>query len=241
MPCSCATAKRAPSTVIAVAAAPKDVTAHEVLPGESCIFCAEKHTSVAYTLLLSGGDISAVIGELELARRHTSVEYKDISSALAEAEYAVCTRDTEKAIQLIRELLPNIESTAMSTDPDISQRQVPLYANTKHIDTCNVLIGEVHLCAAYRLAFEVGYMVPNRQMIIGDLALAREHLARYDYGLNTQLRELRHRVQTTKAADVNIFWTYVCGSLDGLIRTRLAEFKAEYAPGLARWLGVALT
>ena len=224
-----------------MAAAPKGVTAHEVLPGESCIFCAEKHTSVAYTLLLSGGDISAVIGELELARRHTSVEYKDISSALAEAEHAVCTRDTEKAIQLIRAMLPDLESTAMSTDPDISQRQVPLYANTKHIDTCNVLIGEVHLCAAYRLAFEVGYMVPNRQMIIGDLALAREHLARYDYGLNTQLRELRHRVQTTKAADVNIFWTYVCGSLDGLIRTRLAEFKTEYAPGLARWLGVALT
>lgn len=60
-------------------------TPHEVLPGESCIFCAEKHLSSAYVEVMRKGHLTGtLIGDLELARRHTVYEYPRVADKIAE-------------------------------------------------------------------------------------------------------------------------------------------------------------
>lgn len=209
---------------------------HQVLPGESCIFCADKHISTAYTKLTIDADWPIVIGDLELARRHTAVEYPAISLLVARALYNAILRDKPAVLGVFKELLPAVESVLADKDPD-AVVDGAMFEDRKQ-DAGNPLIGEMHLYAAYRLTFEVGYMVSNRSMIIGDLTLAREHLTRVDYGLSTNLRELRHRVQTTRASDINIYWVYVCGELDKWMRRHLEGFMPTYSDGLKAYLGV---
>lgn len=244
MACSCKARRQ--QGVPAIAPAPEtrlqpQAFPHEVLPGESCIFCADKHLSTAYTQALSAWNIPVIVGELELARRHTHEEYPEECSKIAELEIAVLMRDRAGFASKVSDVLARVAGTVSyaSSQADTPVDGQMFVLEQPKMDSTNPFIGELHLYAAYRLASEVGYMMPNRQMIIGDLDLAREHLVRYDYGVNTQLRELRHRVQTTRAADLNIYWPYVCSVVAKIVEEKLGDYKDEYEDGLKDYLGIA--
>lgn len=234
MACSCKTAKETKKGVID----PVEELPHEVLPNESCIFCADKHVSTAYTMLFSGEPLYSIVGELELARRHTLLEFSNVSENVAQVEYAAILND-EQTVRAVFPLLIQITAeTALQNDPN-KRTEVNSYTLEPTDEIVhNPFIGFLHFAAAWRLAFEVGYMMPNRSMIIGDLDLAREHLVRFDYGLNTVLRDLRHRVQTTRAADLNIYWPYTAHNIAKWINANMAEYKERYASALARRLNI---
>lgn len=240
MACGCAANRRkSEGSVVEVSTEVKS-SVHEVLPGQSCVFCGEKHAACAYTILTTGGNSSSALGELELSRRHLVSEYRTLSPLIAKAEYTLASGDRNTASKELSEALPKLAETALNTDPDASSETnelTPTYINETTSAVTNPFVGRIHLCAAYRLAFEVGYMVPNRSMIIGDLALAREHLTRFDIGIGNLMRELRHRVQTIKAADLNIYWPYVCDK--ALEAIEKIENRDEYLPALHKWLGLA--
>lgn len=239
MACGCAANRRNSEGSVLTVSPEIKLSVHEVLPGQSCVFCGEKHAACAYALLTAGGNSSAALGELELARRHLVSEYHSVSPLVAQAEYTLVSGDRNNACKELADALPKLAEIAMSTNPDTSSESdelTPMYINETTSAVTNPFVGRIHLCAAYRLAFEVGYMVPNRAMIIGDLALAREQLTRFDIGIGNLLRELRHRVQTTKAADLNIYWPYVCDK--ALEAIEKIDDRDEFLPAARKWLGL---
>jgi len=214
---------------------------HAVIPGESCIFCAEKHVSLAYAAYMQSMQIGMVIGELELARRHTLAEFRNIAGDIARLEKASMLREQTRVSALFTPLLETVAAEALSHDPaDITDsKKMSVSYESIQEPVMNPFLGEMHFCAAWRLAFEVGYMLPNRSMIIGDLALAREHLVRFNYDANNMLRDFRHRVQTRRAADLNTSWPQFASGLDYFIRSHMQEFSAEHANALDTYLGIS--
>lgn len=236
MACGCAARKTSFKTATATVAKVPDLP-HEVRPGESCIFCAEKHLSLAHTRLCTTSALYPVIGELELARRHTLLEYADASKSIAEAEFLACIRDRRGLVAELPHALELVRNIVETTDPE---RHVGKSMDTAKVPSVvvNPFVGEIHMHAAHRLAFEVGYMLENRAMIIGDLALAREYLVRFDHNLDAMTRELRHRVQTMRAADLNGDWQSACEAAARLVEKNLKDFKQRYSDGLRTYLGL---
>ena len=56
----------------------------------------------------------------------------------------------------------------------------------------------LHIAAAHCLATECGYESINRNMIIGDIALAQLNIYKEDYAFAEKLRDLRHGIQNGK-------------------------------------------
>lgn len=207
---------------------------HEVLPGESCIFCAQKHLSVAYTEAVAGSSLPVIAGELELARRHTLAEYKDIALDIASLEYDWLTR-TAVNFGRFSELLSAVDRRASET-PETKDRVIDPDVMSVVVNPHNPMIGELRLYSAYRLAFEVGYMMSNKAMIIGDLVFAREGLVKYDPMIQDMLRDLRHRIQNLRGSDISSEWPAVCGRVDKFISAHLPEYLGTYADGLRTFL-----
>lgn len=242
MSCSCQTNLKGQASVDGRVKAAGDVLkvpsykAHRVHPDESCIFCAFKHASVAGTLLSSAGSMTAVIGELELARRHTLLEYGSIAGQLAQAELLCCLRQTPDAVKAVEKALESIQAEAEKADGS-KEEDKPRYDFASTDSVCCPLVGEIHVGAAWRLAFEIGYIGLNRSMIIGDLALAQEHLVRFDPKIEPAIRELRHRVETTLASDLNIAWPSLAEKVSGLVEARLDDWAKTYSSDLRLYLG----
>lgn len=236
MACSCRNSGTVRSSGAPVAAS----APHSVLPGESCIYCADKHVSTAYALALADDSVGAVIGELELARRHTALEYPKEAQAIAGTLYLASTRGKSAFLDRIGALQEEIGKAAMDAAPEAAvMKDGQLWDMPPHPhQSVNALVGELHVCAAWRLASELGYMVPNRAMIIGDLALAAEQLSRYDYDLGVRLRDMRHRVQTIRSADLDRSWAEAWERTDAIVRRNLKEFRETQAKGLRDWLGL---
>jgi hypothetical protein len=57
--------------------------------------------------------------------------------------------------------------------------------------------------------------------------------------LRENLRDLRHRVQDTRASDLDVYWPYVMGEIDRLVRHRLPDWEELYGRGLSGYLGLA--
>lgn len=236
MACSC----KNTGTVRSYKGMVQNTIPHSVLPGESCIYCADKHVSTAYAMWCSGDALGAVIGELELARRHTILEFPTESRQIAEVILMVSARGKTEIPASLEVLQDEISRTAASQADKADKArdgQVWNQPSRPH-QSVNILVGELHVCAAWRLASELGYMVPNRGMIIGDLSLAAEQLARYDYNLGIRLRDMRHRVQTTRAADLDRSWAETWEMTDAVVRRNLKEIKESQLKGFKDWLGL---
>ena len=214
---------------------------HEVKPGESCIYCACKHLSMAYSMALSGDDMALCAGELELARRHTLLEFPDIASAAASAlvSYVQGNNDTARLAKAVELAVETADKSEPTDKEDVSTGSFTL-ESAPPADTMNPYIGAVHLYAAWRLASEIGYMIPNRAMIIGDLALAGEHLVRHDFSIETYLRNLRHRIQTRRSADLSKDWTATVSAVARLLAKNKTEYAAKYSEGLHAYLNFPL-
>lgn len=220
---------------------------HEVRPGESCIYCACKHISVAYAELAQQKGMSLEIGELELARRHTLREYPDVASAVAKALLAACRRRPDELAKEITAAigvaLDYAESQQTGEDggtesEDASTGTYALETIRRNSTGMNPFIGELHLCAAWRLAAEVGYMIPNRAMIIGDLSLAGQYLVRYDYAIETHVRNLRHRVENRRSADLSSDWSGAVAFADSLVRFHMEEYEEKHLEGLKAYINI---
>ena len=211
--------------------APLATPVHEVMPNDSCIHCARKHVSVAWAEALSAKSTGVMIGELELARRHTLLEYPSISESMACALVRMCARDIDGMLDILA------KSADSLMDDDI--QPTPGKAAANNALQMNPFLGELHLCAAWRLASEVGYMVPNRMMIIGDLALATENLVRFEYSISTHARNLRHRVQTTRAADFDTEWSATVSAIGKFMDSHLDEYRPLYLKPFSEYLGVS--
>lgn len=216
--------------------------AHAVLPGESCIYCACKHLSVAYTTALASGDPALCIGELELARRHTLKEFPEVAGKAAEAllGYMVKGDGSTGLLAAVKLAADIADASSPDDNEDVSTGSFSLETPPQDPDVMNPYIGALHLYAAWRLASEIGYMIPNRAMIVGDLALAGEHLVRHDFGIETYLRNLRHRVQTRRSADLSGDWTATVHSTEELLAAHSEEFRLNYSGGFADYLNFPL-
>ena len=214
-------------------------TPHEVLPGESCIFCAEKHLSSAYVEVMRKGHLTGtLIGDLELARRHTVYEYPRVADKIAELLVLASSRMLDGWTGRLQAVLDLATLTASGENPDISGEGEQYMLPKVTLQVANPLIGELHLCAAYRLAFEVGYMMHNRHMIVGDLALAAEHFVKISAGVTSGIRELRHRVQTTRATDINKSWPLLVNTAGDIVEARLEDYRRSHLPGLRLYVGL---
>lgn len=227
MSCSC---QRASTNGIQV------VLPHAVQPDESCIFCAYKHVSTAYALLASMGlhSISRqrIIGELELARRHTQLEYKTEHGLILNVLLKTLFREPmtvalEKALDTIH------------TAVDIELKE----AKTTNVTASNVLrlpntvspfMGELHFSAAWELAQECGYAKHNRSMIVGDLVLAQQNWTGWTTQLDIPLRDIRHAIQRSEEGSLKMQWSETALLCDQLISNSLTEL-ASYSKELSLW------
>ena len=198
---------------------------HSILPGESCAYCASKHIGIAVASLAASPSRPLLLGELELARRHSLLEFPDLAETLVDTMSMVSSRRDDG-------LAKSLHHAAAVADAIISS-QTPSEGHTESYRMSdappgNPFVGELHLCAAYRLSFELGYAIPNRPMILGDMALATEALSGIAYAQAMDIREYRHRVQTMRASDVNIYWPRIAGEVSAIIDARLESLLQEH-------------
>lgn len=216
---------------------PPGYMAHRVHPDESCIFCALKHVSTAHTLMSASSSVVAVIGELELARRHTLLEFSGEARLLGQAELALCLKDTALATRHMEAAWSAVQARSENVDGS-SEQDNPRFGDTVDMAVPCPLVGEIHVGAAWRLATEIGYMGLNKSMIIGDLALAQVHLVRFDPRLEPFIRDLRHRIETTLASDLSVDWPALAGMVSRLVDSNLEKWSTDYSGGLRLYLGL---
>lgn len=219
---------------------------HEVLPDDSCVFCALKHASTALAELAADGYLPLVVGELELARRHTRLEFGEQAEAAGRALLAALSPDRSGLPSMVHGLCLELQKLAdaggAAAESGGSEKSAGMfsyrrgYRVVRSTPTTNPLKAGVHLCAAWRLAAEVGYMGVNRAMIIGDLALAREHVVRFDIELSDRLRELRHRIQLARRSDLDRVWVDAIALLDRKTAGRELELWQAGKTELEAWL-----
>lgn len=181
--------------------------------------------------------MSLMLGEIELARRHTRLEYPEVASLLAQLEYDIAIRNNS-------ELKNDFDKAIFSVTNALSTAQES--SDTKRSQLVDIPIkcpfaGEIYICSAWRLASEIGYMGLNRAMIIGDLALAREQLVRFDKDLDNLSRELRHFVQNSPGAALTDKWRALTQRAAKVIESNLSTFIANYTQDLSTWLATPCT
>lgn len=214
---------------------------HVIKPGESCMFCAEKHVSVAYAVMLAERirpyTRQAIIGELECARRHTFLEYGSECATITAALRAfVLRRDDAGEILTEAQKVLNQTVTRIEAGEDTagSQLYVPQDGLTYE---AHPLIGELFFCSAFRLAFECGYESVNRSMIVGDLSLAQVHLYRYNYNFAERIRDIRHRVQRSEFTSLAKDWVILAQNMDVAITPNIDKITEKYGSDLSWYLG----
>lgn len=138
------------------------------------------------------------------------------------------------------EALKAVSYRAEASDPDAKQEDKPesVWQLPWGHRSTNLLLAQLHLCAAWRLATEIGYFMPNKGMIIGDIAAASEHLVRISYNGAERIRDLRHRVQTMRRTDIDPIWAETAEWLSRSISKELDRCRQLYAPGLRLYLGL---
>lgn len=229
MPCSCG--KSLPKSI--ELSASSSVTLHSILPGESCAYCASKHIGSAVASLATAPSRPLLLGELELARRHTLLEFPELAEAIAGAILMVSARRDEGLALALSRVADLADRTISSQTP--AEGHVESYV-MRDAPAGNPFAGELHLSAAYRLSFELGYAIPNRMMILGDMALATEALSGVAYLQAMDIRDYRHRVQTMRASDVNVYWPRLCGEVERAIDARLAELMDTHWADYERYV-----
>lgn len=242
MACACKAHKKTDGTTISRAVIPN--LPHSTLPGESCIFCAEKHISTACSVLHSHGIRSItrqlMLGEFECARRHTFVEYKDLCKLICDAMNSLAFRADFKTtlanINAARELVYDLAlQTDNGQDVTSSERYTP---STGYATTIHPLIGEIYFAAGWRLAHECGYMHVNRSMIIGDLSMAQVHLYKYKYDFAERIRDIRHKVQRSEGQFITGEWNVLAQNMDTVITPAINGIKETYGEDLSGYLTV---
>lgn len=217
---------------------------HSTKPGESCIFCAEKHISTACSIMNSHG-VRAItrqlmLGELECARRHTFVEYTDLCKLICETMAALSLRESVKTI--IDKMAPTRElvyDLALKTDNGEDVTTGKLYQpSTGYVTNINPLIGEIYFAAGWRLAHECGYMHANRNTIIGDLSMAQVHLYKYKYEFAERIRDIRHKVQRSESQFITGEWNVLAQNMDAVITPAINDIKETYGDDLSGYLTV---
>ena len=180
--------------------------------------------SAVVTLIL--GAIAAVL--YMFAVQPFESELEQLQKKLSEVE------DSQRRINLDLKSANNIKKELIETNSQLESYQkaflTPLLESYSMRDAPagNPFAGELRLSAAYRLSFELGYAIPNRMMILGDMALATEALSGIAYAQAMDIREYRHRVQTMRASDVNIYWPRIAGEVSAIIDARLESLMQEH-------------
>lgn len=210
---------------------------HAVRPGESCIFCAEKHVSVAYSIQLAERvrpvTRQIIIGELECARRHTYAEYSSECATITAALRAFVLRDQE-ATDILAEAQKSVTQTAARLKQGEDSSGNTEFEPVDGMDIeAHPLIGELYFCSAFRLAFECGYTVVNRPMLIGDLSLAQVHLHKFNYGLAERIRDIRHRLQRSEVNGMGKDWIILAQNIDVAITPNIESILNKYGKDLS--------
>lgn len=214
---------------------------HVVKPGESCMFCAEKHVAVAFSTMLAEKirpyTRQVIIGELECARRHTFLEYRSECSVITAALRAFLLRNPE-APEILEEAQKVLNQTVTRIEAGEDMAGTQMYLPKDGLDrAAHPLIGELYFCAAFRLAFECGYESVNRAMIVGDLSLAQVHLFRYNYNFAERIRDIRHRIQRSEFNSVSKDWIIMAQNMDVAITPNIEKITETYGKDLSWYLG----
>lgn len=102
-------------------------------------------------------------------------------------------------------------------------------------DYCPIC-ADKHFSTAMQAAAEIGYEDVNRNMIVGELELARKHLAQIA-NLAEQIRQIRHLVQYRKEKQIGALWLDVCRHINSLITAELSKNKGNKNKGKVYVLG----
>lgn len=241
MGCHCAANKGVPPNRARPGAPKANNIPHGILPGESCIFCAEKHVAAALTNATARGIHAGIrqllIGELECARRHTIIAYQPVSTLITQTMLALASRETDEIVLiLLQRATSEIQSitTAIKDGRDVTG--VPKVAQPTIVTqgaSLHPLIGEIHFCAAWRLAFECGYTALNRYMIIGDLSEAQVHFHPDFYDFSNLVRAMRHKVQRSEQHLIGADWTVLSYNLDVYIKQKFEHIKTKYGTDIS--------
>lgn len=203
---------------------------HSILPGESCIFCAEKHIAMAFATICNTSVNKAygrhlLMGELELARRHTVIAYTDIAASIKTCiDLAYLRKPDEDILSALKLLTEDVAViTAAQKDGLDTSGTTDRYVEPPPTGGPSVRVGELFVCAAWRLAEECGYEDINRPMIIGNIAAAQWHLYKTHRGIAEKLRDIRHIIQRAETPDPVTDWNAVLISIDRVTQTYNGE------------------
>ena len=231
MSCSCKSKLETFTPTLMLSSGTSDPLPHGVAPGESCVFCAAKHLSIAYEMACTcARSPHLMLGELECARRHLIAEYPELASAAGEIMCVLLEEGTWAASLKVEPVLRQVFKVAEDTDPESREARQAAMPESVY----NPLVGLVHLCCAYRLAREIGYAMPNKAMVTGSLARAGENLNRTIGGMVEDIRNVRHKVQTLRTSYMAEDWGRLCAEVWN--RVVKPETLSKYRQGLADWL-----
>lgn len=242
MGCSCSKAKTTKGN-LGVAIIDRSIP-HSVTPGESCAFCAEKHFSIAYTNLvnrkLQPQIRQLAIGELECARRHLFVEYGVQAALVSEIIKLLLLRAPIEDIHpKLLEACTSINELVTSIEAGNDTSSTVEYSSfTQPPAEINPLIGELHFCAAWRLAMECGYEKLNRTTIIGDLTMAQVHLYQFNMKAAQAIRNIRHLIQRSEYRAAKKEWTMLAYNIDTYITPDISNIRKHYGEDFSWFLSL---
>ena len=179
-----------------------------ITPGESCVFCAEKHLGIAEAVAalwpeIHDGTRQLAIGELTCAYHHLASGYPELAEDVESLIGRISSRATVTSsdIRSVREAVTSVVESTGSEDTSpgrLSGNFSPSGNDPK--------VGERLFCFAWRLAEECGYWKANKGIILGCLALAQPQLQKTCPHAADICRDLRHAVQLRSARQDDPRW-----------------------------------
>lgn len=173
---------------------------YETPPNTVCIYCADKHLTLAnvlYDELDPMKNRPAILGELECARRHLGSGYPDVAAELSTILSAYMAGDPfdRDALDRLMDSVLSIESsTSGGEDRHIGTYDIPYMRQDK---PGAPFICELALSMVARLLDETGYEKANRHLIVGFLTMAQLCAAKWNMEYAKVIRDIRHDYQVS--------------------------------------------
>ena len=171
---------------------------YETPPNTICIYCADKHLSLAqmlYDELAPMKNRIGVLGELECALKHLGSGYPDMADALRAMLSGYMTGipiDQTGLVKLMDGISAIGQASSNGEDRHTGMSELPYMRQDK---PGAPFICELSLAFAVRLLDEAGYEKANRHMGVGALTMAQLCAAKWNMEYMKAIRNFRHDYQ----------------------------------------------
>lgn len=198
---------------------------HTVVPGDTCIFCAEKHlgaaeAAIALSSSLQDGTRQLTVGELVCAYHHLAAGYPEEGRQVDSLVERILSRlpFTIEDIRKIRERVSELAEEA--GEEDVLPGKLD---GSFRITGESPTDGERLFCFSWRLAEECGYWKANKGVILGCLSLAQPKFQKICPEAEALCREIRHAVQLRSARQKDTRWLECATLLENAITPAMTD------------------